>query len=99
MNKTPISARANRIIGGVAPSAYLSKLQHDAKITDERSRQILTSHLIDPEALLSDNFEHFFAQREEALIGLIEKAMGKKVARVSAPDEPIGDVLEDETAD
>lgn len=99
VNKTPISARANRIIGGVAPSAYLSKLQHDAKITDERSRQILTSHLIDPEALLSDNFEHFFAQREEALIGLIEKAMGKKVARVSAPDEPIGDVLEDETAD
>jgi hypothetical protein len=96
VNKTPISARANRIIGGVAPSAYLKKLQQDAKISDARSRQILMSHLIDPDALFSDNFEHFFQQREEALIGLIEQAMGKRVARVSAPDEPMGEVMEEE---
>jgi hypothetical protein len=96
VNKTPISSRANRIIGGVAPSAYLGKLQQEAKISDERTRQILNSHLIDPDALLSDNFEHFFEQREEALIGLIEAATGKRVARVSSQDEPVGDVVEDE---
>ncbi len=96
VNKTPISARANRIIGGVAPSAYLKKLQQDAKISDERSRQILMSPLIDPNALLNGNFEQFFRQREEAQIGLIEMAMGKRVARVSTPDEPVGEVIEEE---
>lgn len=99
VNKTPISARANRIIGGVAPSAYLSKLQQDAQITDERTRQILKSHMIDPDALFSDNFEHFFEHREEALIDLIEMATGKRVARVSSQDEPVGEVIEDESVD
>jgi hypothetical protein len=99
VNKTPISARANRIIGGVAPSVYLKRLQQDAKITDERTRQILGSHLIDSEALLSDNFEHFFEQREEALIGLIEAATGKRVARVSSQDEPVGEVMDEEEPD
>jgi len=99
VNKTPISARANRIIGGVAPSVYLKRLQQDAKITDERTRQILASHLIDAEALLSDNFEHFFEQREEALIGLIEAATGKRVARVISQDEPVGEVMDEEEPD
>ena len=87
------------IIGGVAPSAYLSKLQKDAQITNERTRQILKSHLIDPDALFSDNFEHFFGQREEELIALIETATGKQVARISSQDEPLGEELEDESVE
>jgi hypothetical protein len=99
INKTPISVRANRIVGGAAPSSYLAKLQHDAQIDDARMRQILASHLIDPDALAGDNFERFFEQREEALIGLIEAATGKGVARVSTANEAVGDVVEEESAD
>lgn len=96
VNKTPISARANRMIGGVAPSVYLEKLRKSNQTTDDRQRQILVSHLIDPEALLNDNFERFFEQREEALLRLIETAMGKHVSRTTLQDEPVGDVVEDE---
>ncbi|WP_295401628.1 DUF262 domain-containing protein [uncultured Thiocystis sp.] len=96
VNKTPISARANRIIGGVAPSVYLDKLQKSTQTTEARTRQILSSHLIEPDTLLSDNFERFFEQRAEALIGLIESATGKRIARATLSEEPTGDVLDDE---
>jgi len=46
--------------------------------------------------LLSDNFEHFFTEREEALIDLIETAMGKRVVRIRSQDEPVGEEREDE---
>jgi hypothetical protein len=96
VNKTPISARANRIIGGIAPSAYLGKLKKSAGLSDERLREILTSHLIEAEALLSDNFERFFLQRQEALIGLIETATGKRIVRSAESDEPIGDIFDED---
>ena len=96
VNKTPISARANRIIGGAAPSVYLAKLRADAQISEERTRHILQSHLIDMHAMLSDNFEQFCERREEALIGLIEAATGKKVARVATQDEAIGEFVEND---
>jgi len=79
VNKTGISAKTNRIIGGKAPSEYLGKLQSSANIREERMKSILNSHLIDQETLSSDNFDDFYKKREEALISRIEKAMGKPV--------------------
>ncbi|WPL17418.1 hypothetical protein Thiowin_02427 [Thiorhodovibrio winogradskyi] len=100
VNKTPISARANRIIGGAAPSEYLHKLEKNAKIDPERMSAILASHLVDVDTLRNDNFESFFAQREEALMKLIEQATGKPVARTTTLDEPTGDVnVEEEELD
>lgn len=83
INKTPLSAKTNRIIGGKAPSIYLASLEHRAEITPERMNQILSSHLIDSLAIHSDDFETYFNARKEALLQHIETAMGKTITRDS----------------
>jgi hypothetical protein len=81
INKTPLSFRTNRIIGGVAPSDYLAKLEKGDKQTPaierERLDGYLRSHLIDPAILRRDNFEAFMVDRQKRLLGLIEQATGK----------------------
>ena len=81
INKTPLSFRTNRIIGGVAPSEYLTKLEKGDKQTPaiERNRldEYLRTHLIDPTILRSDDFETFMRDRQRQLLELIEKATGK----------------------
>ncbi|MEV8518883.1 DUF262 domain-containing protein [Dyella marensis] len=81
INKTPLSFRTNRIIGGVAPSAYLSRLERGDKATpaipEERLDSYLRSHLIDPLLLRMDDFDAFMADRQRQLLSLIERATGK----------------------
>jgi len=81
INKTPLSFRTNRIIGGVAPSDYLAKLEKGndkiPAIPADKIDQFLKSHLIDPVLLRSNNFEMFMADRQRKLLALIEEAMGK----------------------
>ena len=79
VNKTPISAKTNRQIGGNAPSVYLSRVQKAAVITDARMDEILSSHLIAPVPLRADDFDAFFSARSAALLDKIEKAIGKPV--------------------
>lgn len=80
VNKTPISARTNRIIGGNAPSVYLSALEKRGEIAPQRLDDILESHVIDPATLRSDDFDAFFTARYNALLDHIEAAMGKSIA-------------------
>ncbi|HEY3539434.1 MAG TPA: DUF262 domain-containing protein [Trinickia sp.] len=81
INKTPLSFRTNRIIGGVAPSEYLAKLEGGDKntpsIDPERLDGYLASHLIAPALLRSDAFEAFMVDRQKRLLTLIEQATGK----------------------
>lgn len=81
INKTPLSFRTNRIIGGVAPSKYLAKLENGDKQTPaiERTRldEYLRTHLIDPTILRNDDFETFMEDRQRQLLRLIEQAIGK----------------------
>lgn len=81
INKTPLSYRTNRIIGGVAPSEYIAKLEkgNDATPSIDRARLdgYLTSHLIDPLLLRADNFDAFMVDRQKRLLTLIEQATGK----------------------
>src|SRR5664280_907942 len=55
INKTPLSYRTNRIIGGIAPSEYLAKLEKgneaNPSIQREKLDAYLMSHLIDPSRL------------------------------------------------
>ena len=81
INKTALSARANRKIGGRAPSEYLPRIQEEAGIDNAAMDNILASHLIYPNTLRNDDFRGFFEARKEALLETIEKAMGKKVIR------------------
>ncbi|OUM87630.1 MAG: hypothetical protein BAA01_05015 [Bacillus thermozeamaize] len=86
VNKTPLSAKTNRMIGGNAPSVYLVRLQKHAGIADERMREILSSHVIDEQAMRQDDFHTFFRLRREALLDRIEQAMGKPVNRHADAD-------------
>lgn len=81
LNKTSISYKANRKIGGDAPSIYLPKIQNEKQVglSDEQMNELLASHSISPTLLREDDFEEFIADRRNQLIALIAKAMGKAV--------------------
>ena len=91
INKTPLSYRTNRILGGVAPSAYLAKLEAgDDKtpaIIPANLNAYVKSHLIDPAILRSDDFTTFMEDRQRRLLTLIEQATGKSAYSGSAPEE------------
>jgi hypothetical protein len=93
INKTPLSYRTNRIIGGVAPSEYLGKLEEGNNVTpgidSGRLDDYLRSHLIDPALLRSDNFDTFMENRQEQLLSLIEQATGKAVYMGGSVEEGV----------
>lgn len=80
INKTPIYARTNRIIGGVAPSKYISSIERNHKVESSKLDEYLASHQIDVAAIRSDDFYTYFDKRKKALLDLIGKATGKKVS-------------------
>ena len=100
INKTPLSYRTNRIIGGIAPSEYLGKLEKGnngtPSISSDRLDGYLQSHLIDPVLLRSDNFNTFMEDRQKQLLALIEQATGKAVYAGGVLEE--GDDVEPEEA-
>jgi hypothetical protein len=105
LNKTPLSYRTNRIIGGVAPSKYLQKLEVGKKsvqggqveppIDAEELNKYLISHCISPEHLRSDDFSAFLMSRRKSLLELISNATGHSVSEeLEAKDD--GEELSDE---
>ena len=91
INKTPLGYRTNRIIGGVAPSTYLTKLQNGDNETPPVSPlaldQYIASHLIDPTLLRSDAFDAFMSDRQARLLRMIEQATGQAVYRGELAEE------------
>lgn len=79
INKTPISFKANRKIGGNAPAEYLEKLQNEPQVqaTEQQMNQILASHLIPAETLRANDFSSFYQQRHNLLMEKIYEVMGK----------------------
>ena len=107
VNKTPLSYRTNRIIGGVAPSKYLAKLEQGKRTADGQVEnppipsdvldRYLTSHCISPAHLRADDFWSFMTERRKALLALISEATGHPVNElVEAPDE--GEELNEDVA-
>ncbi len=96
VNKTPISAKTNRMIGGNAPSVYIERLQKHAGITPERMEEILESHVIHFDSICKDDFDKFFSMRQNALLDRIEKAMDKPIIRSNITVETIDDFDDEE---
>lgn len=80
INKTPLYARTNRIIGGNAPSKYLSSIERNHGVDREKLNEYISSHMIDVDAIRSDDFDAYFTKRTAALLELVEQATGKAVA-------------------
>lgn len=101
INKTPLSYRTNRTIGGAAPSDYLSKLENGNSTTPpiphDTLNDYLRSHLIEPELLRSDSFEAFMDDRQKRLLSLIEAAMGKTAYAGPVTDD--GDDVDEEASE
>ncbi len=93
INKTPLGYKTNRIVGGVAPSVYLAKLEKgnaDTPPIDPATLDTyLASHAIDSALLRADRFADFMADRENRLLTLIAAATGHPVGR-TAPDPEEG---------
>ena len=91
INKTAISARTNRRIGGRAPSAYCRTLLSEVG-SEQAMSDIFESHRIDIAFLQNDDFWGFYRDRARRLLRLIADAMGKDVTmddNAFAPDAPV----------
>jgi hypothetical protein len=89
LNKTPISYKANRKIGGDAPSAYIPRIQTEKQVglADDAMDALLASHALEPALLRSDDFDRFIEDRRRRLVALIERAMGKQVNLAGEKEE------------
>lgn len=100
INKSPLSYKTNRILGGVAPSVYLERLEAGGKDTPPIARdaldQYLASHAMDPDLLRADDFAGFMADREARLLAMISKATGHAITRADAAPEEGEDVMQDD---
>lgn len=93
INKTPLSARTNRIVGGVAPSLYLGRLEKGSVEAPGVDPEVLDSHLrshaLDPSLLRSDRFDEFMQDRQDRLIELIEAKTGQRAYAGDVREEGI----------
>lgn len=83
LNKTPLSARTNRIIGGNGPSVYIRELAKRSDSPESVVLRSITTHRVDPKSLLKDDFSSHMEYRAEELLNQIRKAMGKDVGEGS----------------
>lgn len=101
VNKTPLAARTNRSIGGDAPSRYLARLEKggsgDPAISTETLDKHLATHALDPHLLRADDFDAFFADREQRLLQLIANATGHK-AMTAANSAEDGEAVPNDVA-
>jgi len=98
VNKTPLTARTNRIIGGRAPSQYLERLANSAQVDTETINMHVSTHLADADLMARDSFDAFFAARERALLDKIASSMGKSVddfGPASSADDDIVEAADD----
>ncbi len=87
VNKTPLGYRTNRIIGGVAPSSYLEKLENGKIGTDgqiiepsiEKTVLVgyLQTHCIPVPELYANNFHGFIRARQKLLLALVYRVTGQ----------------------
>ncbi len=81
INKTALSARTNRMIGGKAPSQYLPVIEKAAGISSDRMDEVLRTHCIEPKYLREDRFWDFYSARAEELLQHIETATCTRIER------------------
>ena len=97
INKTPLSGGTNKFFSGDSPSRYLERLMkrltvhNEVKLENVQSKisELVTSHLINTQTLLNDNFTQFITERKESLLTAIEQATGKVILRGVKDDDEV----------
>ena len=79
VNKTPIYASSNRSIGGRAPSEYVKTMKNKG-LSDKMVATAISSHKVDYNLLVTDQFDAYFIDRAIKLLDRIEIATGKKIS-------------------
>lgn len=89
VNKTPLGYRTNRIIGGVAPSSYLEKLEIgktgangqiiEPSIAKPVLSGYLATHCIPVSELYANDFAGFMKARQKLLLDLISRTTGHAI--------------------
>lgn len=102
VNKTPLGYRTNRIIGGVAPSSYLEKLEKgkagtngqiiEPPIDKGTLAEYLKSHCIPVPALYSDDFAGFIKGRQKLLMALVSRITGHVAQAIDEPADEGDDI-------
>ena len=89
LNKATISYKANRSIGGEAPSIYVPRLQKrkEVGLDESEMNDLLESHALSSTLLRAEAFDNFIEDRRDRLCELIANAMGKSVSRGMTDDE------------
>ncbi|MBR5888274.1 MAG: hypothetical protein IKZ07_08700 [Akkermansia sp.] len=80
VNKTPISARSNREIGGIAPNSYLGKLEKKGSVMTSDLDNYIETHWIDHELLRNNDFNKFIIDRAKKLLNAIEQVTGRTIS-------------------
>ena len=96
LNKTPLSARTNRIIGGKAPSIYIQQLAKKAEVAEKTILSSIETHRVNISSLKNDDFEEHLENRAVALLEQIKGAMGKDVGESQVDSVDDGDDFEDD---
>jgi hypothetical protein len=96
INKTPLTARTNRVIGGRAPSKYLPMLANSAKVDIDTVAKHISTHLADAGLLAQDDFNAFFTARARALLDKISFAMGKAIDDFGLTEDPEAGIVEED---
>lgn len=97
VNKTPLSYRTNRIIGGVAPSVYLEKLEKgrtgpngqivEPSIDGKVLAGYLQTHCIPVEELYANDFHAFIKKRQHLLMELVSQVTQHPMPNFAQPAE------------
>jgi hypothetical protein len=78
LNKTPLTYRTNRSIGGRPPSQYLATIESKG-IPESLLNSWLGTHLIPVKELRADDYYGFLRERARLLLDAIEQKTGKPV--------------------
>lgn len=102
VNKTPLGYRTNRIIGGVAPSIYLEKLEKgkagangqiiEPPIDKAALAKHLKSHCIPVPELYSNDFSGFLKARQKMLMELVSRITGHAAPTTDEPADEGEDI-------
>lgn len=96
VNKTPIYAKSNKMIGGVAPSIYSSRIERNQRISSHQLDGFISTHLVDMGSFRQNDFGTYFNRRAQAICDLIEYYTGKQVEgrNTNTPEDYSDDIDE-----